>query len=192
MTGADLIALLKKHPVGVVCLIIALLCGAGYFVRGDKVGERQEMLAARTKEAQAMAANLRNAAGLPEQTEAIQAAVRQVEGRLIKANQLAINQQLFFRLENETAVRLVDIRQGGVPAGRAAAKTQYIGVPFTLSVQGSYKQVTDFLQRLERGPGFCKFSSLSFTKLAGSSEGSASTGAGLMSISLSIELLGTP
>jgi hypothetical protein len=55
-----------------------------------------------------------------------------------------------------------------------------------VGVQGSYKQVLAFLSRLEAGRHFCRFNNVNLSK--NPSAGSADA----MSLSLGIELLGTP
>jgi Tfp pilus assembly protein PilO len=192
MTGADLLALLKKHPTTSVCLLLSVLCGLAYYFRGDAVEQLGGELAAKTKEAQTMSANIRNSAGLAQQAAEIQEASKQLDARLMKVGQIAINQQFFYRLENDTGVRLVDVRQNPVPPARpGAGKRNFVGVPFSISIQGNFKQVTDFIQRLEHSPHLCRFLNVSMNKMAGSLEGAATNAGGSMSASLSVELLGT-
>jgi Tfp pilus assembly protein PilO len=82
-------------------------------------------------------------------------------------------------------VKLVDLRQGNVPAAKTA-NALYVGIPFTVGVQGSYTHVMAFLGHLESGRYFCRFNSVGLA--SNSSDGTS----GAMSLSLSIELLGTP
>ena len=102
--------------------------------------------------------------------------------------QLAINQQYFYRLESETGVKLLDLRQNPVPAAKLGAKNGgYLGVPYNISIQGTFPQVIAFLRRLEHGRHFTRFNTVSIAKSVGS-EATADT----LTVALNIELLGTP
>lgn len=184
MTGSDLIIVLKKNPVGVACGVIALLCGAAYFVRTDTLEEKKQKVADAIKQRDVMVANVRNAAGLVHQTDSLIQETKQLESRLVKANQLATNLQYFYRLESDTGVKLTDVRQNQV--GRANAGL-FIGIPYTVTFQGTFRQALEFLQKIESGKHLSKYSSISFNKATGAE----STG-GILSVSMNIELLGTP
>lgn len=188
MTGADLVALAKKQPIGVTCGAIALLCGVALYFRSDAIDDTKAKAEEIAKQSQAMLANVRNSAGgvLAQQTASIEQAAKQLEGRLVKANQLATNLQYFYRLESDTGVKLTDVRQNQV--GRGATSGAYIGVPYSVTFQGTHKQVLEFLQRTESGKHFSKFSSLSLNKAATND----AAGPGMISVNMNIELLGTP
>ncbi len=184
MTGADLIILLKKHPIGVACGIVSLIGGVTIYLTSDTIDTTKQQLDEVTQQSEAMASNVRNSTGLVQQTEAIQQAAKQLESRLVKANQLATNLQYFYRLESDTGVKLTDVRQN--QAGRPGGSL-FIGIPYVVTMQGNFKQVLEFLQRIENGKYFAKYTSISFNKAAGDT-----TAGGLLSVSMSIELLGTP
>ena len=184
MTGADLIIVIKKNPIGVICGIVSLLCGATLYVRSDAIDETKAKLEELTKQSQSMLSNVRNSAGLAPQTESIKQSAKQLESRLVKASQLATNLQYFYRLESDTGLKLTDVRQNQV--GRATGGL-YVGIPYSVTFQGTFKQVLEFIQRVESGKYLAKFSSISFNKPTGT----AGTG-GMLSVNMNIELLGTP
>ncbi len=188
MTGADLTAILKKHPLGVACGLVTVVCAALLYQRSDNIGASQTELDARTAEATKMIANVRNSTGLAEQVAEIQAQRKELEGRLLKAGQLAVNLQYFYKLEAETEVKLQgDVRQG------MAAKTNksYIGVPFTVSVQGTYPQVVNFINKLQNGRHFCHITMATLNKGSGSDSAAAVAERDMM-LTLNLELLGQP
>jgi Tfp pilus assembly protein PilO len=184
MTSPDLVALIKKQPIGFGCTLLSIVCGAVLYLRSGNVDASQAELEARTAEVAKMTANIRNSTALPEQVAEIQAHTKELESRLMKANQLAVNLQYFYKLETENEVKLIDVRQGSAPKG---AKTTYQGVPFTVSVQGSYAQVMNFLGRLQYGRHLCRINTANFTKVTGTS-----TSGPLVNLSLNLELLGQP
>ncbi len=184
MTSSELTANLKKHPVGVACALIAIACGVALYVRWDNIAESQAESESATAEAGKMIANVRNSTSLVEQAAEIEGLRKDFEGRLMKAGQLAVNLQYFYKLEAETEVKLVDVRQGATPRN---AKTQYVGVPFSVTIQGSFAQVTNFLNRLQSGPHFCRINTASFSKV-----GNESAGGTDMTLALALDILGQP
>lgn len=189
MTGADLVAALKKQPIGSACGIVCILCGVAIYFQGDRIAATRQQFEEKSSEAQKFATNVRNAANLPQQVTAMQDAAKQLDSRLVRASQLAINQQYFYRLENETGVKLMEVRPGSIsqPRGAAAGKNTYSPVPFSVSIQGNFKQVFDFLQRLEKGRHFCRFANISFGKSGGGQDGTD-----VLTVNMNLELLGTP
>lgn len=183
MNASDIIAIVKKQPIGFACGGLCLIFAFLLYYRSSKIDENQVVYEAKSAEAAKILANVRNSSNLAEQVADIQAMTKELENRLVRGGQLAVNLQYFYKLEAENDVKLTDIRQG---ATAKVAKSLYISIPYTVGVQGGYKQVMTFLYRLEAGRHFCRFMTISFSKVAGSNSGDA------MSTSLSIELLGTP
>ncbi len=178
MNAADLAALLKKHPISVACAVVSIACGVILYLRGDKIGELQTLSEQKAAEAAATLANVRNSEKLGEQAAAMKAATDELDNRLMRAGGLAVNLQYFYRLEADTGVKLMDVRQGGV---RPVAKnSSFLGVPYNVSVQGTYPQVITFLSRLQNGTHVCRFLTAGFGK----------SGEDKVVLSLSLEILG--
>lgn len=189
MTGADILALIKKQPIAFSCGIVCLLCAVAFYFRMDAIDQARAAFEAKDKESKAVSQNARHTTGLAEQVAEMQAAGKQVESRLVHASELANNLQLFYRLENETGVKLVDARQNPLAALKPGApKTLYVPVSFSLTLQGTYAQVWSFLRRLETGPHFARFDRLSLNKVGGSKEAPSDQ----MNVVFTVELLGTP
>ena len=184
MTGADLTANIKKHPVGVGSGLIALACGVLLYLHSGDIALSQAENEARSAEANKMITNVRNSANLAEQVTEIQALSKELESRLMRSGQLAVNLQYFYKLEAENEVKLVDVRQAGM---NRSNKMQYVTVPFSLTVSGTFTQLVNFLNRLQAGRHFCRVNSATFNKSGGASD----TG-GEMSLSLNLEVLGQP
>jgi len=181
MTTTDLLVLVKKHPIGIGCLLISIVCGGLLYMRSGNIAASMQELEASSAQAAKMINNVRNSKGLPEQVAEIQAQTKELEGRLMKAGQLAVNLQYFYKLETENEVKLVDVRQNTFPRG---LKTMYGGVPFSVTVQGSFTHVTNFINRLQNGRHFCRINTASYAK--------ASDSTGDISLSVNLELLGQP
>jgi len=186
MTNEQLFALLKKHPIGFGCGLLAVICAVVLYLRGDLIAENQTEADKQAASAARALTNIKNATNLPEQLAEAQAMTKELEDRLMRAGQLASNLQYFYKLEAENEVKLLDVRQGSVASGKGAGQKNYSGVPYTVSIQGGYKQVMQFIQRLEAGRHFCRFINASFSKQTGTAYAQG------MAVTLNIEILGTP
>lgn len=182
LTNEDILVLIKKQPIGFVCAVVAAACGLLYYFHSDTIEQNRRINEQRSAEAANMLTNVKNSANLPEQVAALQAAGKELQARAVHSSELAINLQYFYKLEAETEVKLVDARQSSVPQ-KNVGKTTFIGVPFTVTVEGDFKQVFDFLQRLENGRVFCRINTFTINK----------AGAGdRISVNISLDLLGQP
>jgi hypothetical protein len=188
MNAANLTAIAKKHPVGTACLLITLGCGLALYLRGDIIAVSQAEYEARSSEAAKMINNVKAAPGMEEQLAEMEAFGKEVDGRLIKASQLAVNLQYFYKLEADNGVKLLDLRQNSV--SRTGAKGAFTPVPFSLSAQGTYPQIMKFLGEIQNGRHFCRIVNATFTKAGNGSESSSANGQ--VNLSLNLELLGMP
>ncbi len=186
MTNEELLALLKKNPIGVICGVLSLALGAGIYFRSDEVPAAEAELAQKSEEGARLAANLQNAAQLKEQNDALTIAEKELESRLMHASQTLTNLQLFYKLESDTGVKMTVNSQGSLAAApKSAGKTIYSIVPFTITVQGSIAQLVDYLHRLESNARYCRV--VSVTCSAPTSERGAP-----ITLALNLELLGVP
>lgn len=184
MTGADLTANIKKHPIGVGCGLVALACGVVLYLHSGDIALSQAENEARTAEANKMITNVRNSANLVEQVTEMQALSKDLESRLMRAGQLAVNLQYFYKLEAENEIKLVDVRQGSM---NRSGKMQYVTVSFSLTVSGTFAQLTNFLNRLQAGRHFCRINTATFNKSGGDTDAAAD-----MTLSLNLDILGQP
>lgn len=193
MTGADLLALARKHPISAVCGLIIVVCGLLAYFRMDVIDVSQADYDAKAAEAAKMVANVKNAPSLEEQVAEIQQLGKDLDSRLIKIDQLAVNLQYFYKLEAENGVRLVDVRQNA-PTRARSGKPNFTAVPFTVTVQGTYAQVMKFLGALQTGRHFCRINTANFSKPGGvaTADSGIAPDAQELSLSLSLELLGQP
>jgi hypothetical protein len=185
MSNEQLIAFIKKNPVSVVCGLLSLLIGVAIYFRIDLVPEAAKLLEQKIAEGERLNANVKNAAQLPEQLATITDARTEIEKRLVRASELAKNLQYFYRLEAETGAKLLTLRQNPVPATKPGAKPALIGIGYSVSFQGPYFTVMEFLRRLESGAHFCRVTQAGVS-IAGNNR------AGPLTVSVSLELLGQP
>lgn len=181
LTGKDLQAKIKKHPVAFASLLLSLVLVAGLFYRRADLPAKEEELAQKSAEGERLKTNIQYNAQLQEQYEAVAAANREIEAQAIHVGSLATNLQYFYKIEADTGVRLLDLRQMTPPSrGTGAAATKYLRVPYTLSAQGRFPEIISFLRQVESGPHFTRINNASLS------------GSATLTLALGIEVLGLP
>lgn len=195
MTTKDLSVWLKKHPFTAACAGLSLLLAAGYFFRQGSVPEAEALLEQRTTESRRLKANISNGTALKDHVAALEDANAKIDQRLMRAADLARNQQYFYKIEADTGVKLADLRPGGAAApgarpAAAGAKKHFSTVPYTCTVQGTYSQLLAFLQKLEQGEHFPRILSASVSMGGGGGEDAASEADPILSLTIGIEFLG--
>jgi len=185
MTSEEQIALIKKNPIGVGCGVLSLLLVAGLYFRSAAIPAAEEEFAQKVAEAERLATNIKYADKLKEHLDALVAANKVIDAQIIRASQVGTNTQYFYKLENDTGVKLVDFRPlvGAAPA--KGAKSAFTPVAFNVSAQGSLPQILDFLRLLEGGTRYSRV-------LTASVSGTVTNRKVPLTLSLTVELLGMP
>ena len=184
MSNQELLAFVRKNPIGIGCGVLALALGGAIFYRSDAVPEKEAELVQKSGEGERYAANLKNANQLQEHYDALVAANKAIDARIVRASQFGKNLQYFYKLESETGVKLVADPRIAPPAAKKDPKAAFISIPCNLSVQGNLPQLLSFLRRLENGTHYCRVNSLALG--AGTDRNTA------LSLSINLELLGLP
>ena len=104
MTSADIIARIKKQPIGFACGLICLLCIGWLYYRSGELEKRQGEFDAKAAEATKVTTNVTLSKNLAAEVAEIQGATKELESRLVRDGQLAVNLQYFYKLEAETEV----------------------------------------------------------------------------------------
>ncbi len=182
---------LKKYPLAIGCGTLSAVLIAGLFFRSSRAGDLAAQLKQKEQDGQRILDNVRDGTNLAEQYDALAAAVRGLESRLVRGSERAGNQQYFYQLESETGVKEISLQPAATgPADRRRApKTLYTGVGFSISVQGEYRQILSFIGRLESGPHFYR---LVRGSVIHGKAGSSGRGADALTLTLTLELLGLP
>ncbi len=171
-----LVSLVTKNPTLAACIVVGLGLAVTIYARSG-FGEGQQLeLDQKAAEGKRYHANLTNSVQLPDELQAVAEANRMVRQRAINPSDLAKNLQYFYRIEAETGVKFIDLRQVG--SGSASI---YIPVNYTMSVSGGFSQIITFLRNLEHGAHFYRLNSMT-----------ASETGGTTLVILNIDLLGKP
>lgn len=190
ITSKDLVALLKKFPIAIGCGLLSLVLLAGSYWRYSRAVELAEQLKQKEVEGQGILDDIRNGANLAEQYDALTATTKDLESRLVHSSERARNQQYFYRLESDTGVKEFNLQPTSItPPPLHGPKPIYTGIGYTISVQGDFHQILDFVSRLESGQHFYRLISGTVTRegVRGAAE---STGA--ITLTLNLNFLGLP
>ena len=106
----DLVAAFKRRPLVFVCGVIVVALGLALYFRSGVGDELQARLAEREKELSRLTNNTKFSAQLDAQLQALRQANATLEAGALRVGELARNQQVFFRLEEQTGVPLLDLR----------------------------------------------------------------------------------
>ena len=185
-TTQDFVAFLKKYPVAISCGALSVGLLAGSYIRNTRAGELSALLREKEEEGQTILDNIRNGTNLPEQFETLSAATKELDSRLVRGPERARNQQYFYRIESDTGVKELSLQANALSrAQQRGLKTLYTGISYTIAVQGDYRQILNFVGRLESGPHFYRL-------ISGSVSHPGLRGASTITLTLTLELLGLP
>lgn len=180
----QLLAFVRKNPAGCAGGVVIVIAAVVLYFGSGLLPEAEQDLNEKSQLGLRLQSNLKNANQLKEQLEALVAAEKNIEGRLIRSSELMINNQYFYKLESETDVKLVDMKQTSTGVLKPGAGKNYIPITFTVNAQGTYKQILNFLRHLEGGTHFCRIISATCSPVGERS--------GRMTAALTLELLGRP
>lgn len=169
--------LIRRYPLSAVCFAVTVLaCLTAYYLRtlnADLDLAQKD----RAKEGEAMLDLLVGGTAQRQELALVQEVAKRIEDNLVMDDNLAENLGYFFKIEDQTRVKLAELNPLSSPPGDNA--TLYKRIPYTLRATGSYEQVASFLLALETGPRLINITSFNYARTA--------TG---VSLELSLELLG--
>ena len=180
ISNEQLFSFIKRNPIGFTCGVISVLLVATNYLRLDKIEAANIDLDEKTRLSDRYLLNKQNANQLNEQYQEITAAQEQIRSRLI-STQLGVNQPFFFRIEEATGAKIVSAINQSLPP--ATEGIGFVPVNITFTIQGSFRQVLDFLNRVENGQPFCRV-------LTGRVESSGAESGDLLTVNLTVQLLG--
>jgi hypothetical protein len=190
LATSDIVAVIKKRPVAIGCGILSIVFLVVCYVRSSKVSEQVTLLKQREEEGQKILNDIRSGSNLAEQHESLLAAAKEFESRLVRGTERARNQQYFYRIESETGVKEVSLQPNSAnPIQLKGPKKLYAGVGYTVSVQGDYRQVLDFIGRIESGTHFYRLITGSVSRQG---QRGAPDSTNTLALTLNLELLGMP
>lgn len=171
---------IRRNPVPSACLVLVLILLAALYYRSDAAGEAQAKLDSGNKVYAGLKNNLAASIRLDEDLLRLSDVNKRIEAGLLRSGELARNQQLFYKIEADTGVKLVDLRQqplvsqvavaqvkGKAAAAKADSANPYVLLGFTVTLEGKYEESLNFIRQLERSAVLSKITTLSSSALDG-------------------------
>lgn len=185
VSGTHVLDLVRRYPYCVACVAVTLACAAGiWYLRGQNEAIHTVALE-KQREGEKMLALLVTGSTQRQELEFVREATRRIEENLLIETNLAENLWYFYKLEEQTRVRLPELHQLSSPPGDR--QPLFKRIPYSLRVVGTHDQVAAFLQALETGPRLVNITAFTLVR-RGAEVGNAP--AGSLSLDLNIELLG--
>jgi hypothetical protein len=174
----------KRHPFGAACTALAaLLAGASVWLHYDleELTVRQTELA---REGNTMLVMIARGAQLRSELTATRAATQRITENLVVEKNIPDNFWYFYKIEQDTDARLVELQQHPALLQESGGPTSYKQVPYSLKFSGSFPAVISALQRLETGPRLGRIDALRLQR--------GDPASGGVVLQLDFELLGFP
>lgn len=177
---AALLALIRRYPFAAASILIVLACGGGAYWLSTDIDAQEAARIDRAKEGEAMLELLVSGSTQRQELDAVRDATRRIDENLIVESDLAGNQWYFYRIEEQTKTRLMELHPQSSPPSDGASL--YKRVPYSLRVSGTYEQVAAYLLAIETGPRLSNITSFAYARRD-------RDGSGVI-LDLSLELLG--
>jgi hypothetical protein len=159
---AAFLALLRRYPFAAGAILIMLGCGAGAYFLSDDIDTQEAARLDRAKEGEAMLELLVGGSTQRQELNAVRDATRRIEENLIIESDLAGNQWYFYKIEEQTKTRLLELHPQSSPT--TDGTTLYKRVPYSLRVSGTFEQVSAYLLALETGPRLANITSFVYSR----------------------------
>jgi hypothetical protein len=144
-----------EYPVLFVCGIITPLALVLLFMRAPKLEQYETELLDLERQWEQILTNTERSSGLEADTAALEAGLEEIEGRLMQVENVAVNYEFFYDLEEETGITMSQFSQGNASDGSQLSlgleKLKHFSViPYDLSISGSMEQLLGFIDVLNR------------------------------------------
>lgn len=153
LEGKDIVNAAKKQPFVFACATLAAILLAFTYWRSGAIPELQSRLDERSLVLQKNKTNVTYSVQLDAHLKALADINGKIKANALRFEDLAQSQRMFYGLEADTGVKLIDLRQQ--PPDKAlppnSAQLTYVPVVFSLAVEGEYRQILMFSKRIESG-----------------------------------------
>ena len=150
-----MIRTLKAYPLAVLSVLVFLICSAAILLRAGAVADLSVHEADLNLRIRTINQNVRNANNLDKDFEEIKRLVDQIEARLFKRDQRAVNINFFYTLENRLNIRILNISQmpnedSLYAKGGARELKLHSTITYNISLNGNFEYILLFLYELQR------------------------------------------
>jgi Tfp pilus assembly protein PilO len=183
MNASDImewIAVVRRHPLSVLCGIIFLVCGTlSWVIYDDMKGlelERNQL----AQDGDLMVATLITGPSVRTELEMIREVTRRLDDNLVVEDNLAENLWYFYKIEQLSKAHLSELHQ--LNPLTPDSRSLYRRIPYSLTVSGTYEQTGAYLYAIETGPRLANITSVNFRR--------TEPGGPSLRLEINLELLG--
>lgn len=160
---------IRQFPVLFVCGVVTPLALVLLIMRGPKAAEFDSRQASLDREWQNIQTNLERSAGLEKDIQQLESGLDEVQGRLMKVENVASNSEFFYNLERRTGVDFQAFSQGEASAGEGLNLTMdelrnFSVIPYDIRLTGNLQEILNFLDTLDRQRFVIRLESLNLNR----------------------------
>jgi len=161
---------IRQYPILFVCGIVTPLLLIILFMRGPKLSDLEEEVARLEREWQNMQRNLERSSRLPEQIEELEASLDDINQRLMRVEEVALNSEFFYNLERQAGITFSRFSQGSASNGEALSMPEkrlehFSVIPYNIGINGKLEELLSFADLLERQDPIIRIESMSLTRV---------------------------
>ena len=148
-----------RYPIGAAGLVLSVvLAGVSIWLQLDSsaLEIRQQ---SRAREGDNMLKFIARGSQLRTELTTVRAAAQRITESLVVEKNIPENFWYFYKIEQDTQVKLTELQQRPTPLQDAGTPATYKRVPFSLKLTGNFRAVIAYLQRLETGSRFGRINS---------------------------------
>ncbi len=156
-------AILRQNRTAFALGALAFVFLVLLIVRIPKTGELERDLESERMALRRMQQNIAQGADLHAQLDLLNEQVAQIDDRLMERREVAVNYDYFYRMEEAAGVRIQNIQQQAQAAGASVTLPRielYDVIGYSVTAQGGFEDIVDFIQKLETGRHFVRIQSL--------------------------------
>lgn len=155
----------KEFPILFVCGIITPITLVLLFMRAPRIQEYEAELEDLEGKWNDIQTNVEYSAGLESAIESLEAGLEAVNTRLMRAEDVAVNSEFFYDLEEAVGVQLGRFGQGTATDGSnlhigMEKLLHFSAIPYIQNISGTMDQVLTFISELDRQDYFVRMDSL--------------------------------
>jgi hypothetical protein len=185
MNVADLmqwIAAARRHPLSAVCAGICAVCFlcCWYIYSNMKWLELEHKQI--TQDGDLAMASMISGPSVRQERLAALECTRRIEENLVVEENLAENLWYFYKIEQQTKVRILELRPENAIISNS--RSLYKRIPFSIRAIGTYEQTAAFLYALETGPRLTYIPLLTYRRVE------LETASPLVILEMNVQMLG--
>jgi hypothetical protein len=143
-----------RYPFCTACIVASVvLAGSSLWLR-FRLRDLATLQHNRAQKGSEMLIFIAHGSQLRTELAAARAATQRITESLVVEKNIPENFWYFYKIEQDTHAKLVELQQRPAPVPDSGAPAPYKRVPYFLKLSGPFRAVVAFLQQVEMGPRF--------------------------------------